>query len=95
MDSIPQGAWTVALDRKGVPWNTPDLAARLGSWVADGQEVALLVGGPEGLSSACLEHSDEIWSLSALTLPHYMVRIILAEQLYRAWSITRNHPYHR
>jgi 23S rRNA (pseudouridine1915-N3)-methyltransferase len=63
--------------------------------MADGPDLALVVGGPEGLAPACLAAAQQCWSLSPLTLPHPLVRVVLAEQLYRAWSLLRNHPYHR
>jgi 23S rRNA (pseudouridine1915-N3)-methyltransferase len=75
--------------------STSDLATRLGSWRDEGQRVAFLVGGPEGLADACRARAREQWSLSRLTLPHPLVRILLAEQLYRAWSLLAGHPYHR
>jgi 23S rRNA (pseudouridine1915-N3)-methyltransferase len=85
----------VVLDVKGKSWSTEQLAERLGDWMQSGQDISLLVGGPEGLSAECRAMADEKWSLSALTFPHPLVRVILAEQLYRAWSVLRNHPYHR
>ena len=75
--------------------NTPQLAAELERWKLDGRDVSLLIGGPEGLSPACKAAAEQSWSLSALTLPHPLVRVLVAESLYRAWSITTNHPYHR
>ena len=93
--SIPAGDRVVALDLSGVEWSTAQLAGALSRWLGDGRNVSLLVGGPEGLAPACLARADECWRLSALTFPHPLVRIILAEQLYRAWSILNNHPYHR
>lgn len=93
--AIPKNNHVVALDVKGKAWSTEQLAARFGQWMLSGQDVALLVGGPDGLSQACLDQADEYWSLSPLTFPHPLVRVILAEQLYRAWSVLRNHPYHR
>ncbi len=93
--AISKNNHIVALDVKGKAWSTEQLAARLGQWMLSGQDVALLVGGPDGLSQACLDQADEYWSLSPLTFPHPLVRVILAEQLYRAWSVLRNHPYHR
>lgn len=92
---IATGERVVALDLSGTEWSTSQLAASLARWLADGRNVSLLVGGPDGLSTACLERADERWRLSALTFPHPLVRIVLAEQLYRAWSILHNHPYHR
>lgn len=93
--AVPQGARVVALDIGGKPWTTSDLAAALQRWMDGGRSVALLIGGPEGLSDAAREMAHEAWSLSPLTFPHPLVRIIVAEQLYRAWSILQNHPYHR
>ncbi|EAW30623.1 hypothetical protein GP2143_00752 [marine gamma proteobacterium HTCC2143] len=85
----------VALDVKGKPWSTEQLAGNLRDWQLDGANISLLVGGPDGLAQECLDRADQHWSLSALTLPHPLVRIVLAEQLYRAWTINNNHPYHR
>ena len=93
--AIPGGARVVALHVKGSPWSTEQLAARLRAWMAGGAPVCLLVGGPDGLSSRVMERADECWSLSPLTLPHGMVRPLVAEALYRAWSLNRGHPYHR
>jgi 23S rRNA (pseudouridine1915-N3)-methyltransferase len=93
--AIPAGCLVVALDVAGAAWSTAVLAERLQVWMADGRDVALLVGGPDGLSPDCLVCADLTWSLSALTYPHALVRIILAEQLYRAWTINTGHPYHR
>jgi len=67
----------------------------MSQWMLSGQDISLLVGGPEGLSQSCRDKANQLWSLSPLTLPHPLVRIIVAEQLYRAWSILKNHPYHR
>ncbi len=85
----------IALEVGGRPWSTEKLAQLLEHWQQDGRDVSFLVGGPDGLSQDCRDRAEQQWSLSALTLPHPLVRILLAEQLYRAWSITRNHPYHR
>lgn len=85
----------VALDERGQLWNTVQLSKQLEHWLARYHTVALLVGGPEGLSTACLQRAQQQWSLSTLTLPHPLVRIIVAEQLYRAWSLLSHHPYHR
>lgn len=93
--AIPQGAHVVTLDILGKPWTTPDLAQAMKRWLEGGQNIALLVGGPEGLSDAAKQMARETWSLSRLTFPHPLVRIIVAEQIYRAWSILHNHPYHR
>lgn len=93
--AIPKGARVVALDERGAAWDTQALADKLETWLHSGSDVALLVGGPDGLSPECREKADETWSLSPLTLPHAVVRIIVAEQLYRAWSLLQGHPYHR
>jgi len=85
----------VALDVKGKNLSTLQLADNISQWQQMGSNVALLVGGPDGLSPECLSRADMRWSLSALTLPHPMVRVVLAEAIYRAWSVTVNHPYHR
>ena len=74
---------------------TPALATRLQEWLLSGRDIVLLIGGPDGLSDDCLRRSELRWSLSGLTLPHALVRVVLAEQLYRAWTIISGHPYHR
>jgi 23S rRNA (pseudouridine1915-N3)-methyltransferase len=93
--AAPKGAHIVALDESGRSFSTNELAARLQSWLAGGHPVALLIGGPDGLSATCFERADERWSLSPLTLPHGLVRVIVAEAVYRAWSLLEHHPYHR
>lgn len=93
--AVPKGARVVALDRTGREHDTVQLADKLRAQLASGADLALLVGGPEGLSDECLSAADERWSLSRLTLAHPVVRVVLAEQLYRAWSIIAKHPYHR
>jgi 23S rRNA (pseudouridine1915-N3)-methyltransferase len=92
---VPAGAHVVALLETGKPWGTKDLAKKLEGWMQRGGPVAFLVGGPDGLSPACVARADERWSLSNLTLPHGLVRVVAAEALYRAWSLLENHPYHR
>ncbi len=93
--AVPKGNKIVTLEVEGKPWTTPQLATQMQRWQMDGRDVSLLVGGPEGLAPACIQASEGKWSLSPLTLPHPLVRIILAESLYRAWSLNNNHPYHR
>ncbi|TVQ90640.1 MAG: 23S rRNA (pseudouridine(1915)-N(3))-methyltransferase RlmH [Chromatiaceae bacterium] len=93
--AVPAGALVVALDERGRAWSTVELSSQLADWLAGGRDVALLVGGADGLAAACLARAERRWSLSPLTFPHGLVRVILAEQLYRAWSILRGHPYHR
>ncbi len=95
LNAIPRNSLVIALEVNGRAWTTEQLSAHLRQWMQGGQEVCLLVGGPEGLSDSCRQQAQQLWSLSPLTLPHPMVRIIIAEQLYRAWSILKNHPYHR
>ncbi len=93
--AIPADCHVVALDVKGRAWSTEDLAEKLQDWMASGRDLALLIGGPDGLSPACLERANQRWSLSSLTFPHALVRVLVAEQLYRAWTVTTGHPYHR
>jgi 23S rRNA (pseudouridine1915-N3)-methyltransferase len=93
--ALPKDSLVIALDVQGQAWSTETLADKLQQWLGSGRDVALLVGGPDGLSQGCLERADYRWSLSALTYPHALVRVIVAEQLYRAWSISTGHPYHR
>ncbi len=93
--AIPKGNRIVTLEVTGAPWDTPKLAKTMESWQMDGRDVSLLIGGPEGLAPDCIKYSEQKWSLSSLTLPHPLVRVIVAESLYRAWSINNNHPYHR
>lgn len=93
--AIPKSNRIVTLDIPGKRWDTEQLAQQLESWKLDGRDVSILIGGPEGLSPACKAAAEQSWSLSPLTLPHPLVRVVIAESLYRAWSITANHPYHR
>lgn len=93
--AVGKGNHIVTLEVTGKPWDTPQLAKQMQRWQMDGRDVSLLVGGPEGLAPQCIAASSQKWSLSALTLPHPLVRILLAESLYRAWSLNNNHPYHR
>jgi len=93
--AVPKGNRIVTLEVEGKPWTTPQLAINLEKWQVDARNVSLLIGGPEGLAPECIRASEQRWSLSPLTLPHPMVRVIVAEALYRAWSINNNHPYHR
>jgi 23S rRNA (pseudouridine1915-N3)-methyltransferase len=93
--AIPSDHHVVSLDVKGKPWTTEQLAEQMQHWLSDGRDVSLLVGGPDGLAKKCSQRADQKWSLSALTLPHPLVRIVMAEQLYRAWTVLQNHPYHR
>jgi 23S rRNA (pseudouridine1915-N3)-methyltransferase len=93
--AIPSHSHLIALDERGQAWNTQQLAAHLQRWMNESIDIALLIGGPDGLSEQCLKRAHQKWSLSLLTLPHPLVRVIIAEQLYRAWSLLNHHPYHR
>jgi len=93
--ACPKGARRVVLDERGSRLTTVQLAERLRFWLGDGRDVVLLVGGPDGLDPALKASGDETLRLSDLTLPHAFVRVLLAEALYRAWSLTTGHPYHR
>lgn len=95
LNAIPNGNMVIALEVTGQSWSTEKLAHNMEQWMMSGRDISLLVGGPEGMNQACRQRADYLWSLSTLTYPHPLVRIIVAEQLYRAWSITANHPYHR
>ncbi|WP_104201842.1 23S rRNA (pseudouridine(1915)-N(3))-methyltransferase RlmH [Billgrantia saliphila] len=86
---------TVALEVQGQAWSTQRLAREAEEWRLAGRDVALLIGGPDGLCPQLSASADRCWSLSPLTLPHPLVRVILAEQLYRAWTLLVGHPYHR
>jgi 23S rRNA (pseudouridine1915-N3)-methyltransferase len=93
--AVPAGCEVVALERSGRALDTAELATALARRLPVGRDLALLIGGPEGLAPAVLARADERWSLSRLTFAHPVVRVILAEQLYRAWSIIHHKPYHR
>lgn len=93
--AIPKSARVVVLDERGDRVTTQQLAGRLKVWMQDGRDVALLIGGPDGLDPGLRDAADERLRLSDLTLPHAFVRVMLAEQLYRAWSVMVGHPYHR
>ena len=85
----------VLLDEKGRQPDSRELAENLSSWQADGRDLCFVIGGPDGVSADCRSRADFIWSLSNLTLPHGLARVLFAEQLYRAWSLLSGHPYHR
>ena len=92
---MKQSDLVVALDINGIPLDTESIAEKLGNWRTLGRRLSLLIGGPDGLDRELMESASEKWSLGGITLPHHLVRIILAEQLYRAWSVLVGHPYHR
>lgn|SRR3990167_1490753 len=85
----------IALDVQGELWSTDDVVKKLSSWQTEGKNIDLLIGGPEGLHVSSLKRADMVWSLSKLTFPHFLIRVMIAEQIYRAWSILQHHPYHR
>jgi 23S rRNA (pseudouridine1915-N3)-methyltransferase len=93
--AIPKGAWVVVLDEQGRRHTSAQLAQRFAAWRAMGRDVVLLIGGPDGLHAGLKDRADETLRLSDLTLPHALARVVLAEALYRAWSIHAGHPYHR
>jgi len=95
MNALDNRSHLVCLDERGKSWTTRQLSTRLSDWMSFGQPISLMVGGPDGLHSDCLTAANERWSLGPLTLPHPLVRVLLAEQLYRAWSLLNGHPYHR
>lgn len=93
--ALPKGAFVVALDERGKDLSTMQLSQHLTKWQHEGRDIALVIGGADGLDTTFKANADILIRISSLTLPHGMVRVLLAEQLYRAWSITQNHPYHR
>jgi 23S rRNA (pseudouridine1915-N3)-methyltransferase len=95
LKNIKANDYVVALEVKGKNWSTEQLSDELIKWKDNASNVALMVGGPDGLSTECIQRSNQQWSLSSLTMPHPIVRVVIAEAIYRAWSVTVNHPYHR
>lgn len=93
--AIPKNSRIIALEIEGDSWDTPTLAIHLKQWQIDSRPVSFLIGGADGLAAECIAKAEQKWSLSALTFPHPLVRIIVAEQLYRAWTLLKGHPYHR
>ncbi len=93
--AVPKGTRLIVLDEHGQQVTTKQLADKLEGWLSGGQDVALIVGGPDGLDQSLIQQAQWKWGLSNLTMPHPMVRIMVAEQIYRAWSVINNHPYHR
>jgi 23S rRNA (pseudouridine1915-N3)-methyltransferase len=93
--SVPAQAHVVLLDVQGHAWDTPQLAQQLTQWQMARRDIVLLIGGPDGVTPELQQAAAQRWSLSALTLPHMLVRIVLVEQLYRAWTLLQGHPYHK
>jgi 23S rRNA (pseudouridine1915-N3)-methyltransferase len=95
LQKINNGDTVISLEVLGQAWSTPELSQKLSRWKMEGNNLVFIIGGPDGLSPLCIERATHHWSLSALTLPHALARVIVCEQLYRAGSILANHPYHR
>lgn len=95
LEKLPKDAHLIALDEHGTQVSTRELASSLQAWLAGGRDVAMIIGGADGLDPALLARTSSRIALSRLTLPHAMARMLLAEQLYRAWTLLNNHPYHR
>ena len=93
--AVPAGSVKIAMDERGKGFSTAELARRLGAWMQDGRDATFLIGSADGLDAGLKKGADLLLSLSAMTLPHALVRVLLAEQLYRAVSLLQNHPYHR
>jgi len=93
--ALPAGCLRIALDERGASWTTRQLADKMGQWMGEGRDVAFIIGGADGLHESVKKSTQQLLALSAMTLPHAMVRVLLAEQLYRAHSLLHNHPYHR
>lgn len=93
--AVPKQARLVALDERGADWTSAQLAAALPAWQREGRDIAFIIGGADGLEATLKSRADTLLRLSSLTLPHGLARVLLAEQLYRAWTITQQHPYHR
>ena len=93
--AVPKDALKIVLDERGRTCTTRELSQKMGAWLMSGRDVAFIIGGADGLSAALKEGADFTWSLTPLTLPHALARVVLSEQLYRAHSILKNHPYHR
>ncbi len=95
LNAIPQGDTIIALDSRGTTFTSEKLAQKLQQYQDASQNISLLIGSPEGMPPACLERAEQRWSLSSLTLPHPLVRLMIAEALYRSWCILNHHPYHK
>lgn len=95
LKALQEPSRVIALDERGKSWTSTQLAKQLEGWLANYPSVTLLIGGADGLADSCKQRADQMWSLSPLTLPHPLVRVVLAEQIYRAWTLIQGHPYHR
>jgi len=95
LGKIKAAEFVIVLDERGTEFSSKELAGKLDEWQTVGQDLVFVIGGPDGVSADCLQRANLRWSLSKLTLPHGLARVLFAEQLYRAWSLTAGHPYHR
>ena len=95
LGAIPRGSGCIALDEHGRARSTREWSMQIERWLQSGRDMSILIGGADGLDQSCLDRADSVWSLSPLTFPHALVRVVVAEQLYRAFSLLNNHPYHR
>ena len=95
LKASPKNCYQIALDEKGSSWDTVKLSTKLEAWLQSMSVINIYIGGPDGFSESFLDQVDVVWSLSELTMPHMLVRLVLVEQLYRAWTVIQGHPYHR
>lgn len=95
LKSVPKGSLLIALDEHGTCFDTLGFARKMQGWIENHQDVSLVIGGPDGLAAEIVKSAKWIWSLSKLTFPHHLIRILVAEQIYRGWSVINRHPYHR
>lgn len=93
--AIPTNSKLIILDEKGKSFSSVELSKKMEKWLPQGQDISIIIGGTDGIDDQIKKQANETWSLSAFTYPHALVRVIIAEQLYRAWSILKGHPYHR
>jgi 23S rRNA (pseudouridine1915-N3)-methyltransferase len=93
--ALPKDVTRIVLDERGIHWNTKQLSQKMHDWLGSGRDIAFIIGGADGLHESIRGNANQLLALSALTLPHGMARVLLAEQLYRAYSLLHNHPYHR
>jgi 23S rRNA (pseudouridine1915-N3)-methyltransferase len=93
--AVPPGSKLIALNERGLQWSTVEFSEQIRVCLREGRDLSLLIGGPRGLDTTCCDRADLLWALSPLTFPHLLVRVLVAEQVYRVWSLLNNHPYHR
>jgi len=95
MKKMPRGSFSIALDERGKQWSSGEWSQQLGHWMREYPRVNIIIGGPDGLSEECRQACSQTIALGAMTMPHALVRVVLVEQLYRAWTLLNGHPYHR